>query len=96
MDFTVFPELTVIRHHTVGEFYNSKLGPIPLTTVIGLRAGVNPVGTEIACQTTRVGEDNGDCYDCYESRTTFLRRLHPDGFIVCGFGVLEKIWEIYI
>ncbi len=38
-----------ITHLGVGRFYNSGFGPIPLTTVIGLIARVNPVGTEIVC-----------------------------------------------
>ncbi len=42
-------KLTVFSHHTVGRFYNPGFSPIPLTTVIGLRACVNPVGTGIAC-----------------------------------------------
>ena len=46
--FTVFRELTLNRHQTVGRFYNSDFGSIPLTTVIGLRARVNPVGMGIA------------------------------------------------
>ena len=48
MDFTVFQELTPFGHKTVGGFYNSVFAPAPLTTVMGLRDRVNPVGTEIA------------------------------------------------
>ena len=33
----------------VGRLYNSDFASIPLTTVIRLRARVNPVGTEIVC-----------------------------------------------
>jgi hypothetical protein len=50
VDFTSNAELTVFRHQTVGRFYNPDSGPIPLTTVIGLRARVNRVGMEIAWQ----------------------------------------------
>ncbi len=32
----------------VGRFYNSDIGPMPLTIVLGLRARVNPVGMAIA------------------------------------------------
>lgn len=46
--FTANTELIVFRHETVGEFYNSAFGPIPLTIVIGLKARVNPVGMGIA------------------------------------------------
>ena len=46
-------------HHkclkSVGRFYNPDFGPIFLTTVIGLRARVNPVGMEIAFDPVKVG-----------------------------------------
>jgi hypothetical protein len=48
VDFTVLRELTVSPRQTVGKFYNSVFRPIPLTTVIGLRARINPVGMRIA------------------------------------------------
>ena len=35
-------------HLGVGRFYNFDCGASPLTTAIGLRARVNPVGTELA------------------------------------------------
>ena len=44
VDFTPNAELTLYRHQTVGGFYNSDFGPIPLTTVLGLRARINPLG----------------------------------------------------
>lgn len=35
-------------HLGVDKFYNSDIGPIPLTIVFGLRARVNPGGMKIA------------------------------------------------
>ena len=48
VDFTKFRELTLFGHKTVGEFYNSNVGPIPLTIKVGGEGRINRTGMDLA------------------------------------------------